>query len=121
MFPLVHYFVNRQIYGSVPTLMALGGIFPDLAAGAGMNRDKAHEMGANFHTWCKNNAQKEYLCLLVSHPMVSILMELIISLMNSGQGIKKAGAFSKGNHIWIWLQLLPIYRLILFGGNLIIL
>ena len=56
MFPLVHYFVNRQIYGSVPTLMALGGIFPDLAAGAGMNRDKAHEIGANFHTWCKNNA-----------------------------------------------------------------
>lgn len=58
MFPLVHYFVNRQIYGSVPTLMALGGIFPDLAAGAGMNRDKAHQMGEDFHTWCKKNVPK---------------------------------------------------------------
>lgn len=56
MFPLVHYFVNRQIFGTVPTLMALGGIFPDLAAGAGLNRDKAHCMGEDFHLWCKKNA-----------------------------------------------------------------
>lgn len=56
MFPLVHYFVNRQIYGSVPTLMALGGIFPDLAAGAGLDRNKAHEMGEDFHAWCQKNA-----------------------------------------------------------------
>lgn len=56
MFPLVHYFVNRQIYVSVPPLMALGAIFPDLAAGAGLNRDRAHEMGADFYGWCRSNA-----------------------------------------------------------------
>ncbi|NLF79906.1 MAG: hypothetical protein GX572_01790 [Clostridia bacterium] len=56
MFPLVHYFVNSQIYGSVPKLMVLGGLFPDIAAGAGWDRDKAHTMGADFHAWCGQNA-----------------------------------------------------------------
>ena len=119
MFPLVHYFVNRQIYGSVPTLMALGGIFPDLAAGAGMNRDKAHEMGANFHTWCKNNAP-EGIPLSIGIASHGINPHGVDYFSDEfWPGYKKGWCFL--HHIWIWLQLLPIYRLILFGGNLIIL
>lgn len=56
MFPLVHYFVNSQIYGSVPKLMVLGGLFPDIAASAGWDRNQAHAMGADFHAWCGQNA-----------------------------------------------------------------
>ncbi|MDO4581235.1 MAG: hypothetical protein Q4B96_01455 [Bacillota bacterium] len=53
MFPLVHYYVNKRIYGQVPPLMTLGGFFPDLASGTGMERDAAHMMGDGFHGWCK--------------------------------------------------------------------
>jgi hypothetical protein len=56
MFPLVHYFVNSQIDDTVSPLMALGGLFPDIAAAAGMNRDAAHTMGGPFHAWCRINA-----------------------------------------------------------------
>jgi len=52
MFPLVHYFVNRNIYGSVPKLMVFGAVWPDLAAGSGYNRDAAHQMGRDFYSWC---------------------------------------------------------------------
>ena len=58
MFPLVHYFVNSQIYKNVSPLMALGGVFPDLAAGAGMDRDEAHTFGRAFHAWCQKNAPR---------------------------------------------------------------
>ena len=56
MFPLVHYFVNKKIFGDVPKLMVLGGLWPDLAIGTGYNRNAAHEMGAEFYVWCKENA-----------------------------------------------------------------
>lgn len=56
MFPLVHYFVNSQIYDSVPQLMVLGGLFPDIAAAAGGNRDQAHTMGDDFYAWCLQQA-----------------------------------------------------------------
>lgn len=58
MFPLVHYFVNSKIYENVPDLMAIGGIFPDLAASAGMDRNFAHNMGREFYRWCIQNAQE---------------------------------------------------------------
>ena len=56
MFPLVHYFVNSQIKDSVPPLMALGGIFPDIASAAGINRGAAHCMGRSLYYWCRDNA-----------------------------------------------------------------
>jgi len=56
MFPLVHYFVNRQIFENVSPLMTLGGIFPDLAAAAGMDRDTGHTMGKDLYDWCKKEA-----------------------------------------------------------------
>lgn len=52
MFPLVHYFVNSKIYGKVTNFTALGAIWPDLAAGSGWDRDKAHYMGYDFYNWC---------------------------------------------------------------------
>ena len=52
MFPIVHYYANTVTYGQVPPLMALGGLFPDLAAGTGMARDEAHQMGAALYRWC---------------------------------------------------------------------
>lgn len=56
MFPLVHYFVNRHIYGNVSKMMALGGVWPDLAAGAGYDRNLAHYMGHDFFHWCLEHA-----------------------------------------------------------------
>ena len=52
MFPIVHYYVNMAVYGQAPPLMALGGLFPDLASGTGLTRDEAHQMGAAFCRWC---------------------------------------------------------------------
>jgi hypothetical protein len=56
MFPIVHYYANLAVYGQTPPLMALGGLFPDLASGAGMERDEAHTMGAGFYRWCAQKA-----------------------------------------------------------------
>jgi len=56
MFPIVHYYANLVIYGAVPPLTALGGLFPDLASGVGLGRDDAHQMGAPFHRWCTEEA-----------------------------------------------------------------
>jgi len=56
MFPIVHYHVNAITYGQTPPLMALGGLFPDLASGAGFTRDEAHQMGAAFFSWCVTEA-----------------------------------------------------------------
>ena len=55
MFPIVHYYTNLCIYGEVPPLMALGGLFPDLASGSGLNRDEAHQMGAAFYKYCQKH------------------------------------------------------------------
>lgn len=56
MFPIVHYFANITAYGQAPPLMALGGLFPDLASGTGMERNDAHMMGAAFYRWCTEEA-----------------------------------------------------------------
>ena len=56
MFPIVHYYTNIIAYEQVPPLMALGGLFPDLAAGAGIARDEAHQMGTDFYRWCAAKA-----------------------------------------------------------------
>ena len=55
MYPLVHYYVNQRIFGAVPHIMALGALWPDLAVGAGGDRDQAHVQGAEFFYWCKEN------------------------------------------------------------------
>ena len=52
MFPLVHYYINKQVFGRVSPLCALGGLWPDLAAAAGGDRDAAHYQGAEFYAWC---------------------------------------------------------------------
>ena len=69
MFPIIHYYTNKNIYGQIPPLMVLGGIYPDFAAGSGFNRDAAHLMGDNFYKWCVAN-QPEALPLargILSH------------------------------------------------------
>lgn len=55
MYPLVHYYVNQQVFGEVSHLTALGALWPDLAVGAGGNRDDAHSQGAEFYAWCLDN------------------------------------------------------------------
>lgn len=55
MYPLVHYYVNQQIFGRVSHLTALGALWPDLAVGAGGDRNEAHTQGAAFFTWCRQN------------------------------------------------------------------
>lgn len=75
MFPLVHYFVNHCIYqqapfhGPVPTATALGGMWPDLAAAAGCDRNQAHEMGDHFYRWCEQHAPhgKDLARGIISH------------------------------------------------------
>ncbi len=54
MFPIVHYYANRFIFPQVSSLMALGGLFPDLAAGMGIQRDDAHQMGDALYQFCIN-------------------------------------------------------------------
>ena len=58
MFPLVHYYINKNVYESSSKLMILGGLWPDLASGAGLNRNEAHAMGDNFYNWCQENAEE---------------------------------------------------------------
>lgn len=60
MFPLVHYFVNSELAAKkelfVSPLTALGALWPDLASGAGYDRDLAHESGDEFYAWCLSHA-----------------------------------------------------------------
>ena len=56
MFPIVHHLTNITIDKNVSELTILGGLFPDLAIGAGIDRNKAHQMGAQFYSWCKDSA-----------------------------------------------------------------
>ena len=55
MYPLVHYYVNKQVFGEVSHLTALGALWPDLAVGAGGDRDEAHTRGVDFFNWCSAN------------------------------------------------------------------
>lgn len=55
MYPLVHYYVNQQVFGEVSHLTALGALWPDLAVGAGGDRDGAHSQGVAFFYWCRAN------------------------------------------------------------------
>lgn len=56
MFPLVHHYVNKLLNQNFHPFIVYGGLFPDLASGAGYNRDEAHEMGDKFYKWCQVNA-----------------------------------------------------------------
>jgi len=62
MFPLVHYYVNKQVHkmltgsNAIPRHTALGGMWPDLAAAAGCDRNTAHAMGHIFYQWCMQHA-----------------------------------------------------------------
>ncbi len=56
MFPIVHHYANKLLHSQIHPFMVFGGIFPDLAINAGMNRDAAHEMGGDFYAWCLENA-----------------------------------------------------------------
>lgn len=62
MFPLVHYAVNQQIFGKVSPLMAIGGLWPDMAIGANVQREAGHSKCKDFYCWCKKNAP-DYLDL----------------------------------------------------------
>lgn len=64
MFPLAHNFLIKRIMenpkyqpGKIPDsfrrdLMLVGSVFPDLAAGMGMDRDYAHNMGGELYKYC---------------------------------------------------------------------
>lgn len=56
MFPIVHHLTDKTIDKTLGQLTILGGIFPDLAVGAGLDRNKAHQMGTQFYNWCKKAA-----------------------------------------------------------------
>ena len=52
MFPLVHYQLLHSLIDQDRDLAALGGLFPDLAVNAGIERNYAHRMGNYFYHWC---------------------------------------------------------------------
>lgn len=51
MFPITHYYINQQIY-EPSALLAIGGIFPDISAAAGMDREKSHQIGKELYDFC---------------------------------------------------------------------
>lgn len=53
MFPIVHYYVNKHNFGTVPPLMILGGLYPDLASAMGVDRNYAHQMGKAIFEYCQ--------------------------------------------------------------------
>ena len=55
MFPIVHYHINKRLLPYMSHLSILGGLWPDLAVGVGMDRNQAHEMGDDFFKWCMDN------------------------------------------------------------------
>ena len=55
MYPLVHYYINKQVFGEVSHLTAVGALWPDLAVAAGGDRDEAHTRGVDFFNWCRAN------------------------------------------------------------------
>jgi len=52
MFPITHFYINQQFYNPSP-LLAIGGIFPDIAAACEMGRNEAHTMGKELFAFCK--------------------------------------------------------------------
>ena len=56
MFPIVHYYTNKAFIKNGGHFLIWGGLFPDLAANAGINRDDAHQMGDPFYRYCVKNA-----------------------------------------------------------------
>ena len=54
MFPITHYYLEQQFYEPTP-LLAIGGIFPDIAAACGMDRNEAHLCGRELVDFCKEN------------------------------------------------------------------
>ena len=55
MYPLVHFYLNKQLRAPTPFL-ALGGIFPDMGRTVGLERQKSHYMGRDFWSWCTSHA-----------------------------------------------------------------
>ncbi|MBQ9992255.1 MAG: hypothetical protein IJP33_02360 [Firmicutes bacterium] len=51
MFPITHFYINQQFYTPTP-LLAIGGIFPDIAAACGMERNEAHLIGKKLYDFC---------------------------------------------------------------------
>ncbi|MGI6361333.1 MAG: hypothetical protein ACOX05_03380 [Bacillota bacterium] len=53
MFPLVHHYSNKQVFGhaNVDNSLILGGLFPDLAINTGLSRNTAHTCGPAFYEW----------------------------------------------------------------------
>ena len=56
MFPIVHYYTNKTFIKEGNSFLIWGGLFPDLASNAGINRDYAHQIGEPFYYYCKKNA-----------------------------------------------------------------
>ncbi|MCL2677973.1 MAG: hypothetical protein FWE85_02845 [Clostridiales bacterium] len=55
MFPLIHFYLNKQLRPPTPFL-ALGGLFPDLGNICGLERQRSHYMGRDFFSWCESRA-----------------------------------------------------------------
>ena len=54
MFPLSHFFINKQL-ATVTPLLTLGGMWPDISAGCCMERGISHNMGRDFLYFCRKN------------------------------------------------------------------
>ena len=53
MFPLIHFYINKQLVSKPSPLLVLGGMWPDMSAACGMDRNFSHQMGPNFLTFCR--------------------------------------------------------------------
>jgi len=56
IFPLAHLYFAKKVVGQFHPLLALGGTFPDLGKGMGLDRNQAHAAGTDFYTWCLKHA-----------------------------------------------------------------
>ncbi|MEG1500740.1 MAG: hypothetical protein RR396_02175 [Clostridiales bacterium] len=63
MFPIVHHFANKKFNKDFSPLLVFGGLFPDLASGMGLERNWAHNMGADFYAWAEKNSPQSAIPL----------------------------------------------------------
>jgi len=60
LFPIVHHYINTELFGTPSKLMRLGAFLPDLSFGFGLNRDEAHLMGRDFLAWSREECPEAH-------------------------------------------------------------
>ncbi|MEG1537282.1 MAG: hypothetical protein RR387_03235 [Clostridiales bacterium] len=101
MFPLVHYYVNTKIFAHPTSLMVLGGIFPDLASGMGLERNAAHQMGVSLFTYCQEHQPQaiDFARGVLSHGIIPRGVDYYAD--ESWPGCEKGWCFEQGKP---WLK-----------------